>query len=59
MPSRSPRQARLMAALAHGWKPPAGSKVDVPVEVAKEFNEADTGGEQLKKALAGKGRKAK
>jgi hypothetical protein len=31
-----------MAAVAHGWKP-TGSASDVPVKVAKEFNEADTG----------------
>ena len=30
-----------MAALAHGWKPPASSGINVPVGVAKEFNAAD------------------
>ena len=30
-----------MAAVAHGWKPPAESKVEVPVEIAKDFNDAD------------------
>ena len=39
MPSKSPAQARLMAAVAHGWKP---DKVQAPpVAVAKDFNEAD------------------
>ncbi len=39
MPSKSPAQARLMAAVAHGWKP---DKVKgPPVAVAKEFNQAD------------------
>jgi len=39
MPSKSPAQARLMAAVAHGWKP---DKVQAPpVAIAKEFNEAD------------------
>ena len=39
MPSRSPAQARLMAAVAHGWKP---DQIEAPpVEVAKEFNKAD------------------
>lgn len=43
MPSKSPKQARLMAAVAHGWKPPASSGIKVSVKVAKEFNAADTG----------------
>lgn len=38
MPSKSPAQARLMRAVAHGWKP---DRVSVPVSVAKEFTEAD------------------
>lgn len=42
MPSKSPAQARLMVAVAHGWKPPASSGINVPVKVAKEFNAADT-----------------
>jgi hypothetical protein len=42
MPSKSPAQKRTMAALAHGWKPPKGSKVSkIPKKVAKEFNAAD------------------
>jgi len=41
MPSKSPAQARTMAAVAHGWNPPAGSGIDIPVKVAKEFNRAD------------------
>ena len=41
MPSTSPAQARLMAAVAHGWKKPGGG--GPPVSVAKEFNKADTG----------------
>lgn len=42
MPSRSPAQARTMAAIAHGWQPPVNSPVaDIPVKVAKEFNQAD------------------
>ena len=32
-----------MAAIAHGWRPPAKSPVaDIPVTVAKEFLAADT-----------------
>ena len=31
-----------MAARAHGWRPPPGSKAaKLPVRVAKEFNRAD------------------
>ena len=41
MPSKSPAQARLMGAIAHGWKPPASAGIKVPVKVAREFNKAD------------------
>ena len=41
MPSVSPKQARLMAAIAHGWHKPGGG--GPPVSVAKEFNQADKG----------------
>lgn len=41
MPSTSKKQARLMAAVAHGWTPPGLSKPPVPRKVAKEFNQAD------------------
>jgi hypothetical protein len=41
MPSKSPAQARLMAAAAHD--PKFAKKVGVPQSVAKEFNQADTG----------------
>lgn len=30
-----------MAAVAHGWKPPASSGIHVPMRVAQEFNAAD------------------
>ena len=40
MPSKSPKQKRLMAAAAHN--PAFARKVGVPVSVAKEFNRADT-----------------
>ena len=30
-----------MAAIAHGWHPPASSGINIPVKVAKEFNAAD------------------
>ena len=39
MPSKSPAQARLMRAVAHGWKP---SRIPTPpVKVAREFVNAD------------------
>jgi hypothetical protein len=41
MPSKSKKQARLMAAVAHGWKPPKSSGISIPLTVAKEFNSAD------------------
>lgn len=42
MPSTSPKMKRTMAAIAHGWKPPKGSKVSkIPKKVAKEFAAAD------------------
>ncbi len=46
MPSSTPKQARFMAAVAHGWKP---DKVKAPpVAVAEEFNAADQGKGKLK-----------
>lgn len=41
MPSKSGKQARLMAAAAHS--PAFAKKVGVPISVAKEFNAADKG----------------
>jgi hypothetical protein len=56
MPSKSPAQKRTMAAIAHGWKPPKGSKVaKIPKKVAKEFNKADTSG--AKERLNRKGKR--
>lgn len=43
MPSKSPKQARLMAACAHG----AGYSSCPPTKVAKEFNVADKGSKML------------
>lgn len=43
MPSKSPAQARLMAAAAHT----KGGYDGVPQKVGKEFNKADTGGKML------------
>lgn len=41
MPSKSPAQARTMAAAAHN--PKFAKKVGVPMKVAKDFNLADAG----------------
>jgi hypothetical protein len=53
MPSKSPKQARMMAAAAHN--PAFAKKVGVPTRVAKEFNTADKGTGILK----GKRKKAR
>lgn len=49
MPSKSPKQARFMAACAHG----AGYSNCPPDKVSKEFNQADEGSSLLKKAVKG------
>lgn len=46
MPSKSKKQARMMAAAAHN--PAFAKKVGVPGKVAKEFNKADAGTSILK-----------
>jgi hypothetical protein len=46
MPSKSPKQARFMNAVAHN--PSFAKKVEVPQSVGKEFSKAD----KLKKAQA-------
>lgn len=45
MPSKTPKQARLMAACAHGAK----YKQCPPTSVAREFNQADKGTKILRK----------
>lgn len=47
MPSKSPAQARLMAAAAHD--PKFAKRAGVPRGVAKEFNQADKGTGILRK----------
>ncbi len=47
MPSKSPAQARLMAAAAHT----KGGFGGVPQSVGKEFNKADTGTKRLSDAM--------
>lgn len=49
MPSKSAKQARLMAAAAHD--PAFAKKVGVPSKVAKEFNKADKGTKLLSRAM--------
>jgi len=46
MPSKTPRQARLMAAAAHDKG--IAKKTGVPQSVARDFNQADKGGPMLK-----------
>jgi hypothetical protein len=55
MPSRSPAQARLMAAAAHN--PKFAKKAGVPQSVAREFNAADKGTKLLATATALRKRK--
>lgn len=52
MPSTSKPQARLMAAIAHGWKKPGGGGPSPAV--AREFNRADAKTGILKKKKKGK-----
>ena len=54
MPSKSKKQARLMAAAAHN--PAFAKKVGVPVKVAKEFNRADTGRKVVRQGVKRRGR---
>ena len=57
MPSKSPAQARTMAAAAHN--PTFAKKIGVPPGVAKEFNRADTGTKMLSDAMKKKKPEAK
>ncbi len=43
MPSKSLAQAKVMAALSHGWRPEGGPVSKIPLKVAKEFHAADAG----------------
>lgn len=52
MPSKTPKQARTMAAAAHS--PKFAKKVGIKPKVAKEFNLADAGTGILKKKGARK-----
>jgi hypothetical protein len=47
MPSSSPKQARMMAAVAHN--PAFAKKVGIPQSVGQDFNQADKGTSILKK----------
>jgi hypothetical protein len=49
MPSKSPAQARLMAAVAHN--PKFAAKVGIPPAVGKDFNRADAGTRLLRQAM--------
>ena len=56
MPSKSRKQARLMAAAAHD--PKFAKMVHVPQKVAREFNRADKGTGVLKGKRKGKSGKS-
>jgi hypothetical protein len=51
MPSKTPKQARTMAAAAHN--PKFAKAAGISSKVAKEFNKADTGTGILKKRRQG------
>ena len=52
MPSKTPKQARTMAAAAHD--PEFAAKMGIPQDVARDFNLADKGGTLRKqKHMAG------
>lgn len=44
MPSHTPKQAKVMSAIAHGWEPSHGDVAKIPMKVAKDFHAADAGG---------------
>lgn len=57
MPSVSKRQARFMAAIAHGWKPSGMKGRSLPSRrVARDFNKADKKSGMLKRAMRGRKR---
>lgn len=49
MPSKSPEQARMMAAAAHD--PKFARKVGIKMSVAKKFNRADAGKRSFHKRM--------
>lgn len=59
MPSSTPKQKRTMAAIAHGWQPPASSGIHIPLDVAREFNAADEAQGTLSKLMSQPKRKKK
>ena len=52
MPSKTQKQARFMAACAHG----SGYEKCPPAKVAKDFNKADKGSKLLSTAMKKKGK---
>lgn len=54
MPSKTPKQARTMAATAHNLQ--FAKRVGIPQKVAKEFNRAATGTKRLSQAMKKKGK---
>ncbi len=52
MPSKTPKQARTMAAAAHN--PKFAKKIGIPVSVAKEYNQADMGKKPMNRKRGGR-----
>ena len=52
MPSETPKQAKFMSAIAHGWKPSGGKGPSK--KVAEEFHRADKGKKYGKGGKRGK-----
>jgi len=55
MPSSTDKQAKVMSAIKHGWKP-KGKAAGIPKKVAEEFHAADAG---TKYGKGGKKKKGK
>lgn len=55
MPSKTKKQARTMAMVAHS--PGMAKRMGIPMKVAKEFNRADTGTKKLSSAMKTKKRR--
>lgn len=51
MPSKTPKQARTMAAAAHD--PKFAKRMGIPQAVARDFNQADVGSDMLHKGMMG------
>lgn len=55
MPSKTPRQARYMRAIAHGWRPDRTKAP--PIAVAREFMRADEAAKEAPRRAPARPRK--